>query len=209
MYRNSQSRARGREHEVSCLRPRYTLTAPSGFTQVALRQREEMAPAPSFPHREYGEAGRGRPLQSQPSPAGSGRSHLIGDDLSERAPRRIFDGAAFTVTQPPQGWPASDGDRELLPFENPFPTPSGEWRVTNPATPTGWNQVEAKFCAEAQPEFAGLWISYLQSPIDPSAPGDCVLVVGFTDRIAEHRSTGLASSRSTEDRCAWPNASTR
>lgn len=92
-----------------------------------------------------------------------------------------FDGTVFTVTQPPEEPAASDGTQVSVTFDTPCPTPAEGWRIINLETATGESRVQAKFYAEAQHDFAGLWLSR-----PPSAFGE-VLVIGFTGRIVEHR----------------------
>jgi hypothetical protein len=96
-----------------------------------------------------------------------GEFHVVG----------TYDGSSFTVEQggPPQ--PPEPGESD--PFETPCPRPAGGWTDVDPSTTGEADQIAAMRTAEAIPEYAGLWISYLQEPTEFEL-GPFVLNVAFT-----------------------------
>jgi hypothetical protein len=108
-----------------------------------------------------------------------GRYHVIGR----------YDGETFTVleTASPRPQPPDDGD----PIDTPCPEPEGGWVATDPTRTTEADRQAASQAASAEPDFAGLWVDYVEEP-DPEATEDpgtegLILNVAFTGDIERHR----------------------
>jgi hypothetical protein len=98
-----------------------------------------------------------------------------------------FDGETFTLTRQPAE-PESVSYPDEDPFATPCPEPNGGWVVTDPALATQEAFEEARRYAEAQADYAALWIDSL---VEPSAefsvnPPTFVLNVRFTGDPAGH-----------------------
>jgi hypothetical protein len=102
-----------------------------------------------------------------------------------------YDGVSFTVTRadlaPPQRQPSH---QELFKDEptSPCPQPEGGWQVPDPARRSERYLEAVTRTARAQPDFAGLWLSYL-APMGTNVaedPGEFVLNVAFTGELASH-----------------------
>lgn len=102
-----------------------------------------------------------------------------------------FDGDTFTLTEPavvagPDDWP---DDGLGTDFSTPCPEPEGGWPV---AAASGTDAV--RDYAEAQPDFAGLWLDYVDPPVDsydldaarPEYDG-AIVNVAFTGDLDRHR----------------------
>jgi hypothetical protein len=107
-----------------------------------------------------------------------GRYHVVG----------TYDGESFTVieTGPPQPGPSDDGD----PIDTPCPEPTGGWKASDPGRTTEADRQAAARAAEAEPDFAGLWVDYIED-FDPAATEDpgtegMILNVAFTGDIQRH-----------------------
>jgi hypothetical protein len=98
-----------------------------------------------------------------------------------------FDGEQFTLTGAPE--PAEWGSEpEGDPFASPCPEPDGGWVVTDPALADDAAFETARVYAEAQADYAGLWLD--QQGIawgeDAVGSGSFVLNVAFTGDLAGH-----------------------
>jgi|GEM_PF-1593826 len=98
-----------------------------------------------------------------------------------------FDGESFTLTRAPAEpepveWVEED------PFATPCPEPDGGWVVSDPALATQDAFEAARRYAEAQPDYAALWIDYLVEPSEEVdlGPATFVLNVRFTGNLGEH-----------------------
>jgi hypothetical protein len=107
-----------------------------------------------------------------------GRYHVVG----------TYDEESFTVieTGPPQPGPPDDGD----PIDTPCPEPAGGWKASDPGRTTEADRQAATRAAEAEPDFAGLWVDYIED-FDPDATEDpgtegMILNVAFTGDIQRH-----------------------
>jgi hypothetical protein len=100
-----------------------------------------------------------------------------------------YDGVSFTVTEvgAPR-WPAPPGDDDEP--TSPCPEPAGGWPVPDPAKASEEDMQAAWRAARAQPDFAGLWLSYLEPMGNNVAedPGEFVLNVAFTGHLERHQS---------------------
>lgn len=106
-----------------------------------------------------------------------------------------WDGAAFTVTEPPV-----EADRSSMPaddhrFATPCPAPEGGWVPVDPATATDEAMQAAIAYAEAQPDVGGVWLDQSinpasgEDPVDELAMNDpalLVLNVTFTGDLDRH-----------------------
>jgi hypothetical protein len=102
-----------------------------------------------------------------------------------------FDGHTFTLTEP-----ANINNGQFTPnqpappdFSTPCPAPAGGWRPTDPAKATDDAMQAANTIANADPDFAGLWIDQDPPPSGPSPMNDptkLVLNVRFTKDLARH-----------------------
>lgn len=97
-----------------------------------------------------------------------GEYHVIGS----------YDGSAFTLES--AGPPVPIEPDGFDPFTTPCPEPDGGWTDLDPAATSDDDRTAAMRVAEDIPEYAGLWISYLQEPVDYEMPGPYVLNVAFT-----------------------------
>jgi hypothetical protein len=96
-----------------------------------------------------------------------GEYHVVG----------TYDGSAFTVESAGPIVPVDpDG---VDPFETPCPEPEGGWADVDPSATSDAARVAAMRIAEEIPEYAGLWIDYLEEPIG-EITGPYVLNVAFT-----------------------------
>jgi hypothetical protein len=98
-----------------------------------------------------------------------------------------FDGEAFTLTRPPAAWePPANPEED--PFATPCPEPDGGWVVTDAALATDAAFEAARRYAEAQPDYAALWIDNLVEPSEEVVPGPAtfVLNVRFTGDPGGH-----------------------
>ena len=108
--------------------------------------------------------------------------HLVG----------TYGGASFTVIradQPPPASPPSAEERFKDEPKSPCPEPEGGWKVPDPARRSERYLDPVAQVARAQPDFAGLWLSYLEPMGHDVAehPGEFVLNVAFTGDLARHR----------------------
>lgn len=106
--------------------------------------------------------------------------HLVG----------TFDGRAFTLTESPLESTGSRRLFELADFTTPCPGPEGGWTVSAPSADADFHR--AMIHAEAQPDFAGLWVDDL---LDNSGREDdehdaATFIVNFTftGDLERHRS---------------------
>jgi hypothetical protein len=98
-----------------------------------------------------------------------------------------YGGASFTVTEvgAPR-WPAPPGDDDQP--TSPCPEPAGGWPVSDPAKGSEADMQVAWRAARAQPDFAGLWVTYLEPMGNNVAedPGELLLNVAFTGELERH-----------------------
>jgi hypothetical protein len=102
-----------------------------------------------------------------------------------------YDGESFTVEEAglAEGSPpVPDGGD---PIDTPCDEPEGGWTVADPSRTSMADRQAASRAANAEPDFAGLWIDYVEEP-DPDAPEDpgtegMILNVAFTGDIERHR----------------------
>ncbi|HEX6130893.1 MAG TPA: hypothetical protein VF044_04130 [Actinomycetota bacterium] len=110
-----------------------------------------------------------------------GDAHVVG----------TYDGATFTVEEAGPPRPASDPGVDFTP---PCPEPAGGWVVPDPTRATEGDRAATVAAAEAEPDHAATWISYLdEAPADPEDPGPYVLVLGFTGDLERHRADAEAT----------------
>jgi hypothetical protein len=107
-----------------------------------------------------------------------GRYHLVG----------TYDGRSFSVieTGPPQPQPPDDRDQ----IGTPCPEPEGGWVASDPGHTTEADRQAATKAADAEPDFAGLWVDYVDD-FDPNATEDpgtegMILNVAFTGDVDRH-----------------------
>jgi hypothetical protein len=111
-----------------------------------------------------------------------GRYQLVG----------TYDGASFTVIRADLAPPASPPSAEERFKNDPKPAcpePGGGWELPDPARRSERYLEPVTQAARAQPDFAGLWISYL-APMGTNVaedPGEFVLNVAFTGDLARHQ----------------------
>jgi hypothetical protein len=102
-----------------------------------------------------------------------------------------YDGASFTVIReerPPPVSQPSAAERFKDEPKSPCPQPEGGWAVPDPARRSERYLEPVTRAARAQPDFAGLWLSYL-APMGHNVaedPGEFVLNVAFTGELARH-----------------------
>jgi hypothetical protein len=89
-----------------------------------------------------------------------------------------YDGSSFTVESVGPIVPVEPDASD--PFESPCPEPEGGWTDVEPSAAGDDDRVAAMYVAEDVPEFAGIWISHLEEPVDYEMPGPYVLNVAFT-----------------------------
>lgn len=111
-----------------------------------------------------------------------GRYRLVG----------TYDGAAFTVTRaalaPPERQPSHQEQFKDAPKPG-CPEPAGGWAVPDPARDSDRDLEPVTRVARAEPDFAGVWLSYL-APMGHNVaedPGEFVLNVAFTGDLARHQ----------------------
>jgi hypothetical protein len=111
-----------------------------------------------------------------------GRYRLVG----------AYDGASFTVSDaalaPAERQPSHEEQFKHEPRPG-CPEPAGGWAVPDPARRSERHLEPVTRAARAQPDFAGLWLSYL-APMGGNVaedPGEFVLNVAFTGELARHR----------------------
>ena len=111
-----------------------------------------------------------------------GRYRLVG----------TYDGATFTVSRaalaPPERQPSHEEQFKREPRPG-CPEPEGGWAVPDPARRSERHLEPVTRAARAQPDFAGLWLSYL-APMGNNVaedPGEFVLNVAFTGDLARHQ----------------------
>ncbi len=102
-----------------------------------------------------------------------------------------YDGASFTVIRadlaPPVRRPSHEEQFKDEP-KSPCPEPDGGWPVPDPARRSERDLAPVTQAARAQPDFAGVWLSYLE-PMGHNVaedPGEFVLNVAFTGELARH-----------------------
>jgi hypothetical protein len=111
-----------------------------------------------------------------------GRYRLVG----------AYDGASFTVSGVALALPERPPSHEEQFTREPrpgCPEPAGGWAVPDPARRSERHLEPVTRAARAQPDFAGLWLSYLAPMGDNVAedPGEFVLNVAFTGDLARHQ----------------------
>ena len=102
-----------------------------------------------------------------------------------------YDGTSFTVVEtgaPERQPPPSAQERFEDEPKTPCQEPEGGWKVPDPAHRSERYLEPVSKAAEAEPDFAGLWLSYLGPMGDNVAedPGEFVLNVAFTGDLARH-----------------------
>ena len=104
-----------------------------------------------------------------------------------------YDGTSFTVVHvdlvPPTPRPSA-AERFKDEPKSPCPQPEGGWTVPDPARRSERFMGPVARAARSQPDFAGLWVSYLE-PMGHNVaedPGEFVLNVAFTGDLARHES---------------------
>jgi hypothetical protein len=110
-----------------------------------------------------------------------GTYHLVG----------TYDGASFTVIgadRAPAAPRPSAAERFKDEPHTPCPQPAGGWPVPDPAKAWEADMQAASRAARAQPDFAGLWVTYLEPMGDNVAenPGEFVLNLAFTGELKRH-----------------------
>jgi hypothetical protein len=110
-----------------------------------------------------------------------GSYHLVG----------TYNGHSFTVIRaglaPPVRQPSAAEQFKDEP-KSPCPEPEGGWPVPDPARRSERYLEPVTRMARAQPDFAGVWLSYLE-PMGHNVaedPGEFVLNVAFTGELARH-----------------------
>lgn len=100
-----------------------------------------------------------------------------------------FDGTSLTLTEPPTQGDVGSPLPETPDFTSPCPVPDGGWVVRDDATATDEAFERARKYAEAQPNFAGLWVDHLvKTPgEDRIQPGSFVANFTFTSDLERHR----------------------
>jgi hypothetical protein len=104
-----------------------------------------------------------------------------------------YDGASFTVVRADRPPPATSRPSAAERFKDEprpaCPEPKGDWQVPDPARRSERYLEPVDRFARAQPDFAGLWLSYL-APMGGNVaedPGEFVLNVAFTGDLARHQ----------------------
>lgn len=95
-----------------------------------------------------------------------------------------FDGTTFTLVDAgrPRPYPDEGGDR----FAPPCPEPQGGWVDVDPAMAGDGDRIATMRDAENIASYAGIWIGYLEEPVDEQAPGEYVVTVAFTGDPTVH-----------------------
>ena len=102
-----------------------------------------------------------------------------------------YDGTSFTVVEtgaPERQPPPSAQERFEDEPKTPCQEPEGGWKVPDPAHRSERYLEPVSKAAEAEPDFAGLWLSYLE-PMGGNVaedPGEFVLNAAFTGDLARH-----------------------
>jgi hypothetical protein len=102
-----------------------------------------------------------------------------------------YDGVSFTVTRAalaPPARPPSAEERFKDESQPGCPEPEGGWAVPDPARRSERYLDPVTGAARAEPDFAGLWLSYLE-PMGTNVaedPGEFVLNVAFTGDLVRH-----------------------
>lgn len=102
-----------------------------------------------------------------------------------------YDGTSFVVTRAAPAPPARPPSAEERFTDEPKPgcaEPAGGWAVPNPARRSERDLGPVSRAARAQPDFAGLWLSYLE-PMGTNVAedtGEFVLAVAFTGDLERH-----------------------
>ena len=100
--------------------------------------------------------------------------------------RGTFDGTTFVVIDagPPRKGRGSESD----PIGTPCEEPPGGWQTTVPDLAGRGDVNRANAAVKTDPEFAGLWIEYLDEQMDSAAedPSDILLNVAFTANLERH-----------------------
>jgi hypothetical protein len=110
-----------------------------------------------------------------------GTYHLVG----------TYDGASFTVVgadRPPPERRPSHEERFKDEPKSPCREPGGGWKTPDPSRRSERYLEPVTRAARAEPDFAGLWLSYLE-PMGHNVaedPGEFVLNVAFTGDLARH-----------------------
>jgi hypothetical protein len=164
-YQATATVLQGRDHG-----PRLCLTGFAGAGPPACRG----LPIPNW---------RWDQVQGEQAAGGTtwGRYRLVG----------TYDGASFTVTRaalaPPERQPSHQEQFKHEPKPG-CPEPAGGWPVPDPARRSEPYLEPVTRVARAQPDFAGVWLSYL-APMGNNVaedPGEFVLNVAFTGELARH-----------------------
>lgn len=108
-----------------------------------------------------------------------GEFHLVG----------TYDGGVFTVEQVRAPRPADGPDWPPPLSTTPCPEPPGGWQAAHPRRPGPEALEAATRTARTQPDFAGVWVDYLEPPGDDVAEdaGPFVLNAAFTGGLDRHR----------------------
>ena len=121
----------------------------------------------------------------------AGEESRIGTTWGDYQLVGTYDGTSFTVIEadraapvPPQSAAEQFEDAP----KTPCPEPGGGWPVPDPAKTSERDLEAAGRAAGGQPDFAGLWLSYLKPMGNNVAedPGDYVLNVAFTGELRRH-----------------------
>jgi hypothetical protein len=103
-----------------------------------------------------------------------------------------YDGASLTVLRADLAPPVrrrSAAERFKDEPKSPCPEPQGGWPVPDPARRSERYLAPVTRAARAEPDFAGVWLSYL-APMGHNVaeePGEFVLNVAFTGELARHQ----------------------
>lgn len=100
-----------------------------------------------------------------------------------------WDGETFTLTGP-VGEPDFSGQGGETDFSTPCDEPDGGWQVVDASTATQDGQDAAATYAQAQPDFAGLWVDQSINPASDELglndPSKLILNVRFTGDLDRH-----------------------
>jgi hypothetical protein len=102
-----------------------------------------------------------------------------------------YDGTAFTVIRadrPPPAPRPSAAERFEDEPKTPCQEPAGGWQVPDPSKASEADLEATRRAAGAQPDFAGIWITYLEPMGNNVAedPGEFVLNLAFTGDLERH-----------------------
>ena len=75
-----------------------------------------------------------------------------------------YDGKRFTITEQPRPYLAPEPTPEPPPATTPCPPPRDGWRVVDAATATDEGQNAAVAYAQAQPDYAAVWVDSSMNP---------------------------------------------